>query len=45
MGYLWESDLEEFIYVITDSNSSELFESIGDYLSELSDSIDLSADI
>ena len=45
MGYLWESDLEEFIYVITDSNSSELFENIGDYLSELSDSIDMSADI
>ncbi len=45
MGYVWQSDLEEFIYIVTDSTSSELFESIGDYLSELSDSIDLETDI
>ena len=40
MGYLWQSDLEEFVFLISNSTSADLFESIGNYLSELSESID-----
>ena len=40
MGYLWQADLEEFVYLISRSSSTELFESIGNYLLELADSVD-----
>ena len=40
MGYLWQSDLEEFVYLISNTTIADLFESIGNYLSELSESID-----
>ena len=40
MGYLWQSDLEEFVFLISNSTGADLFESIGNYLTELSESID-----
>jgi hypothetical protein len=39
MGYLWQSDLEEFVFLISNSTSAVLFENIGNYLTELSESI------
>ena len=43
MGVYWESDLQEFIYLISNSTSSALFESIGSYLTEQPESIDLAS--
>jgi hypothetical protein len=40
MGYIWQSGLEEFIYLISGASSVVLFESIGNYLLDLSESID-----
>ncbi len=39
-GYLWQSNLEEFIFKISKVSSFELFESIGRYLLDLSESRD-----
>lgn len=41
IGRLWQSDLEEFVQLISNNTSVELFQSIGDFLTELSDPIDL----
>ena len=40
LGYLWSSDLEEFIYIISNSTSAELFENLGNYLTESAETID-----
>lgn len=40
MGYLWQSDLEEFVNLISGASAAELFESTGSYLLELSESLD-----
>ena len=40
MGYLWQSGVEEFIYLVSNTTSESFFKSMGTFLSELSESPD-----
>ena len=40
-GYLWESDVSEFIFLVSNSTAASLFEQTGQFLSALGESIDL----
>jgi hypothetical protein len=41
-GYLWQSDLREFVLMISNSATSDLFENTGSYLTSLTESADFS---